>query len=66
MKKPSGFGKRGEQQGFWQGCWKDKNRPSQLKTSLLALTAGSNLEMYHGAARNSCADLTPEAGANNK
>jgi hypothetical protein len=55
MKKPSEFGKRGVQQGFWQGCWEEENRPSQLKTSLLALTAGSNPEMYHGAARNPCA-----------
>jgi hypothetical protein len=52
MKKPSGFGKRGVQQGLWQGCWKAKTGHIGSKPAWLRVTAGSNLQMYHGAARN--------------
>jgi putative NADPH-quinone reductase len=39
---------------------KGKNRPYRLKTSMLAVTAGSNPELYHAAMHNSCVELTPD------
>ncbi|MHB1201504.1 MAG: hypothetical protein ACYCZ6_18520, partial [Polaromonas sp.] len=45
--------------GIWTGAMRSaRNRPRRPKTTLLAVTAGSKLQLYHGATHNHCAKLT--------
>jgi hypothetical protein len=63
MKNLQNSVKEGCNRELGRAVGKAKNRPYRLKTSMSAVAASSNPELYHGAMHNSCVDLTPDPAA---
>jgi hypothetical protein len=58
MKNLQNSVKEGCNRELGRAVGKAKNRPYRLKTSMRAVTAGSNPELYHAAMHKSRVDLT--------